>query len=296
MSSLVSCVIPTYKRSDTLGRAIDSILFQTYKNLEVLVVDDNEIGSQESIEVKKKIDSYTDQRVKLVTQPKHINGAEARNAGIRAAQGEYIAFLDDDDEWLPEKIEKQMSFMSEHPDIDGVSCLYSEYKKGVKFHSCPPYSCEDIHKKIFKREVSVFTSTVLVKKDKLIKSGLFDTSLRRHQDLQLLMDFTRVNKFDVVSEYLVKLHSDSAINRSNLERFISVKEDFFKSVGAHLEMYSQAEQRDIMASHYFDIFRLALKEKNFKVALRYFKKIGFNVSAFRSVYKRMQNKKYIVSD
>ena len=137
--SLVSCIIPTYKRSDTLGRAIDSVLSQTYYEIEVLVVDDNEKGSSESADVEKIVKSYADNRVKLVTQPRHINGAEARNAGIRASKGDFIAFLDDDDEWLPEKIEKQMSFMSEHPDIDGVSCLYSEYKKGVKFHSCPPY-------------------------------------------------------------------------------------------------------------------------------------------------------------
>ena len=115
---LISCVIPSYKRADTLRRAINSVLAQTYCNMEVLVVDDNIAGDEYSKTLHEIIDEYkNDSRVRLVTQPMHINGAEARNAGIRAAQGEFIAFLDDDDEWLPTKLEKQMEILKTHPEI-----------------------------------------------------------------------------------------------------------------------------------------------------------------------------------
>ena len=78
-----------------MGRAIDSVLAQTYNNLEVLVVDDNIPGDEYSKEVKKKIDRYKkDKRIKLIIQKQHINGAVARNMGIRNAKGEYVAFLD----------------------------------------------------------------------------------------------------------------------------------------------------------------------------------------------------------
>ena len=121
IKNLVSCVIPSYKRADTLRRAVDSVLAQTYNNMEVLVVDDNIAGDEFSNALHNIIDEYKDDsRVRLVTQPKHINGAEARNAGIRAAKGEWIAFLDDDDEWLPTKIEKQMAALEQHPEIAGA--------------------------------------------------------------------------------------------------------------------------------------------------------------------------------
>lgn len=294
-NGMISCVIPTYKRCDSLGRAIDSVLAQTYDNLEVLVVDDNERGSIESQAVKDMLTHYTDPRVKYVEQVKHINGAEARNAGVRASKGDYIAFLDDDDEWLPEKLEKQMNFLSANPEVDGVSCLYNEYSKGVLFHSCPPYTCEKIHKKIFQRDVAVFTSTVLLKKGKLLKAGLFDNNLRRHQDLQLLLDFTKVNKFDVVPEYLVKLHSDSDINRPSFEKLEKIKEMFFNSVSEQLMLYSKREQREIKAAHYFELAFAALKEKKYCVFFKYIGKVGLNFKAYKNVINRFKGRKYINS-
>ena len=94
---LVSVVIPTYKRSDTLERAINSVHNQTYRDIEILVVDDNVPGDAYSQSVKRLIDRLAYDNVTLVTQPRHINGAAARNAGIRKSKGEYISFLDDDD-------------------------------------------------------------------------------------------------------------------------------------------------------------------------------------------------------
>ncbi len=117
---LVSCVIPTYKRSDMLPRAIQSVLNQTYSNIEVLIVDDNEPNDEYSLETQKTIAVFLkDPRIKFIQQEKHINGAVARNVGINAAKGKYVAFLDDDDEWLPEKIEKQLAVLEKDETISG---------------------------------------------------------------------------------------------------------------------------------------------------------------------------------
>jgi len=293
MSSLVSCVIPTYKRSDTLGRALDSILSQTYKNLEVLVVDDNEIGSQESLEVKGIIDSYTDQRVKLVTQPKHINGAEARNAGIRAAKGEFVAFLDDDDEWHPQKVESQLAYLNENPNYKGCSVLYNEYKDDVLVHSCPPYTADNLFQKIFRREVAVFTSTVLLNRQCLIDSGMFDINLKRHQDLQMLLRFTKKYEMGVIPEYLVKLHLDSDLNRPNAGAIVKVKENFFNSV---LDLYNECSKKDkrlIKSAHCYEVMFAAIKQKRFAMVLSYFLKAGFSLSGFNLLAKRFRDRKYI---
>ncbi|MGN0437495.1 MAG: glycosyltransferase family 2 protein [Lachnospiraceae bacterium] len=106
---LVSVVIPTYSRNITLTRAIDSILAQTYKNLEIIVVDDNPPDSEWRISTQKIMQQYADnEMIRYIQNPQNMGGSGARNEGIKAAKGEYIAFLDDDDEYFPEKVEKQL--------------------------------------------------------------------------------------------------------------------------------------------------------------------------------------------
>lgn len=292
---LVSCVIPTYKRSDTLQRAIDSALNQTYQSIEVLVVDDNEKGSKESEEVANVISKINDNRVHLVLQEKHVNGAEARNAGVRASNGEYIAFLDDDDVWLPKKIERQIAYIDSHRDLDGCSALYNEYVGGQLVHSCPLYTEENLFQKIFRREVAVFTSTVLLKKECLLEAGLFDTKLKRHQDLQLLLRFTDKFKLGVLPEYLVQLQNDSAINRPNAQTIVEIKKKFFDSV---YDLYNKCSKKDkqlIKSAHCYEVMFAALKQKKIILSVLYFLKAGFHIGGYKLLIKRMKDRKYIVN-
>ena len=108
---LVSVIIPTYKRADKLLRAINSVCNQTYENLEILVVNDNENDDQYTKELLVLFENITDPRVRLVFQERHINGAAARNAGIKKAKGEFIAFLDDDDIWMENKVQRQIDIV-----------------------------------------------------------------------------------------------------------------------------------------------------------------------------------------
>ena len=290
---LVSCVIPTYKRSDTLVRAINSVLSQTYKQVEILVVDDNEAGSEESKYVQNEVQSIKDERVKLITQERHINGAKARNVGIENAKGEFIAFLDDDDEWLSEKIEKQLAFLKKNENLEGCSVLYNEYKGDTIVHSCPVYTADNLFQKIFWREVAVFTSTVLLRRDCLIKSGMFDIRLKRHQDLQMLLRFTKSFEMGVIPEYLVKLHLDSGINRPNADAIVKVKENFFNSVADLYEGCTQKEQKLIMSAHCYEVMFAALKQKRFLMSIKYFIKAGFCIDGYKLLQKRIKDRKFI---
>lgn len=110
---LVSVIIPTYRRGGFLPRAIESVLTQTYENVEVVVVDDNGAGSEDSRRVGEILGELRDGRVRLIVNEKNLGGARARNAGIGAARGEYITFLDDDDVYLPDKIALQVTGMEE---------------------------------------------------------------------------------------------------------------------------------------------------------------------------------------
>ena len=234
-SKKVSCVIPSYKRSDTVTRAIDSVLSQTYKNIEVCLVDDNLPGDEYSKKLQEVIRKYNgDNRVKYITQQKHINGAVARNVGIKAATGEYIAFLDDDDEWLPEKIERQIALLQSNPALDGVTVLWKRYLNGHEVRRCTPYNSQNLQFKVFLRDVAVFTSTVIIKKSAIERFGGFNENLIRHQDLQFLIDALKDSRFEIIQEYLVILHSDSDINRPDIKKLINIKQDFFRAKASFL--------------------------------------------------------------
>ena len=291
IKGMVSCIIPTYKRSDTLVRAVESIINQSYKNLEIIIVDDNEPNNEYSLIVQECLKAISDERLRYIQQEKHINGAVARNVGIKAAQGEYVAFLDDDDEWLEDKLKKQIEFLNNNADYEGISCLYTQFQNDKPVRKCPPYNSNNLHKKVLDRSVAVYTSTLMLRKKALDNSGYFDESLIRHQDLQLILDFLYNNKIYVINKYLVKLNIDLGENRATVDNIIKIKNDFFSRTKKHFELYNLSERKRIFAAHYFEIIFVALKHKNIKIAIQYFFKIGFNIRAYNDIRIRYQSRK-----
>lgn len=116
MKSLVSVVIPVYNAESTIVGTIDSVLNQTYKNLEIILVDDGSKDNSNKI-MADYIENHKDANIKLITK-KNGGVSSARNAGIDNSTGDYIAFLDSDDQWVPTKTELQLSVMQENPHID----------------------------------------------------------------------------------------------------------------------------------------------------------------------------------
>lgn len=119
-SPLVSIVIPTRNRPETVCRAVRCALDQTYRNLEVVVVIDGPDPA-----TLDALEALNDQRLYVIALPGNVGGSEARNTGVRHARGEWIAFLDDDDEWLPEKIERQLAAALKMPGtLSFVACQF----------------------------------------------------------------------------------------------------------------------------------------------------------------------------
>ncbi len=119
---LVSVVIPTYNSSETILSCINSVFSQTYNNIEIIVVDDG--STDTTIKLLSDLIIGHEEKIKLVTQ---VNAGPscARNNGISHAKGEYVAFLDSDDEWYPNKIEKQVQLFAENKDLVLAGSLYS---------------------------------------------------------------------------------------------------------------------------------------------------------------------------
>lgn len=212
---LVSVIMPTYKRADKLDRAIKSVLGQTYKKLELILVNDNNPNDEFSRVLVQIVDKYKlDSRFHFICQKKHINGAVARNVGIKNAHGEFIAFLDDDDWWKAEKIERQICELKSRTDEwGGVSCRIQQYYNNKEIAKLPKYKDGYIYKDILMLISDIATGTLLLRRSYLDEVGYFDEKLLRHQDLQLLVNFTFKYKLYQLDEFLHCCDVSDTMNR-----------------------------------------------------------------------------------
>lgn len=290
---LVSVIIPTYRRSDMLDRAIKSVLNQTYKKIELLLVNDNIPDDEYSRSLIQQVKQYEqDERFRLVSQEKHINGAVARNVGIKQAKGEYIAFLDDDDWWELNKLEEQVKELSKLDESwGGVSCKFTQYDENGKIiGKSVKYSDGYIYKDILYLLSDVATGTLLLRHSALDMTRYFDEKLLRHQDLQLLVDFTSQYKLKEVDEYLHCVDVSDAQNRPDPEKLILYKMAFFESISSTLETMTKSEKKCISAVHKFEIGYVYLKNHDYKNMIKYCCSIFLSPKAFRLAVKKICNK------
>ena len=230
---LVSVVIPTYKRSDYLTQAIDSVLSQTYKNIEIIVVDDNGKGTADQVATEEKLRQYIRQgKVKYIAHEVNKNGSAARNTGFRASSGVYINFLDDDDELYGDKILKQVECLDNSSQDVGanycnVVCLDSQ-KNLVKGN---PVVIEGKFVKDYILETVKFnTSAILFKRECLIRLNGFDETYCRHQDWELMMRFFRYYNISCAGVEPLMVYDRSKDRQSlpNVKRQVGFTEKFMR--------------------------------------------------------------------
>ena len=197
----LSVVIPTFNRREVIARSISSVLNQTYDDFEVIVVDDCSTDDTKSV-----VDSFEDARIRYICHESNKGGSAARNTGIVAAHGEYIAFQDSDAEWQPTKLEKQMAVFSDEANDAGVVYSAFLWVKDEEAHLVPADWPEKKDGLIFKNILArnfVDTATAIVKKECFTKAGLFDERLPRYQDWDMFIRFARLYKFRFIDEPLV---------------------------------------------------------------------------------------------
>lgn len=204
----VSIIIPTYNRAHLVGRAIQSVLNQTYKDFELIIVDDGSTDNTEDItkEFQKK-----NERINYIRHEKNKGGSAARNTGIKVARGEYIAFLDSDDEWLPTKLEKQTSYFNKCPNsVGAIYCLsYSQDDSSGYTKKSSPSNMKhgNIYKFLLNGWCPSATSSIILKAQVFEKSGVFDESLPSFQDYDLWIRVAQYYEFEFIEDHLVVIHS-----------------------------------------------------------------------------------------
>lgn len=273
---LISVVIPTYKNRGGLQKSIDSVLSQDYNNYEVIVVDDNDPNSAERKNTEHLMNLYTNcLKVRYIKHEKNKNGAAARNTGIRAAKGEYIAFLDDDDAFYPTKLRKQLDYMQRNPNVDAVYCFAEKKGKIIK---TVPYE-GDVSKQLLLLESNMFTPTLIFKKAALLDIHGFDESFTRHQDYELLLKFfANGYKIGCVKECLVEIGSNQGENIPCGKKLENLKVQFLSRFDEYIKKYDETEagfKKKVYAKHYAGVFLNHLRHHYVVKAVRIFFKYYF---------------------
>jgi len=202
MKRSVSVIIPTCNRSTLVTRAIQSVLTQTYTNLECIVVDD--ASNDNTGEV---VNSYDDDRLIFIRHDKKQGASAARNTGIKHSKGDFVAFLDDDDEWLLTKIDKQIDLLSKSKGKVGlVYCWVAYMKNDLVLRKYSPRFKGEIFKEMLDKQAIGNSSTLLVKRKVIDDVGGFDESLPRGNDGDFIRRVCQKYQVDFVPEILVNVH------------------------------------------------------------------------------------------
>ncbi len=201
--ALVSVILPTYNRAHIIRGPLESVLNQTYSNLEIIIVDD---GSTD--ETYELISSYTDSRICYIRQGTNNGVSSARNAGISRATGEYIAFQDSDDIWHPEKIAKQIEVFQKDPEI--MFCYHKiQYDFGGNRYAVLPdeeIPTQNKNGSIYGQMLYgnlVPCPALMARKSIIEKAGFFDTSYPALEDYDYALRLSRIGQAGFIDEVLL---------------------------------------------------------------------------------------------
>lgn len=224
----ISVVIPVYEQPQLLNEALDSVMKQTFNDIEAIVVDD-----ASDTDFKPIIDRYGDQ-VRLLNHDENKGAAEARNTGIDAARGEYVAFLDADDRWISTKLEKQLEvFERAEANLGLVYTGFVQYELDGTEWERYPNARGDIYLEELERDRVHPTSTVMVRWECLERVGGFDPSLPSRQDYDLWIRITEHYKVGYVDEILVDKREQSD----------SISKDFDRRIEGDLAVFEKVKDR-----------------------------------------------------
>lgn len=252
----VSAIITTHNRLSLLKHAVRSVRNQTYKNIELIVVDDH--SSDGSVEWCLKND------VNVLQSPLK-GGNTARNIGIKHATGDYVAFLDDDDYWYEDKIEKQVLL------ANSSSCgvIYCGIKKTLKYQDRldsvdifpDPNNKGNVSRKIL-QEIFTVTSALMINRQLLIDEGLFDENLDFWQEYELCIRMAQMTHFNAVDEILVNYLVDKCDKNRLTNKYDNWRQTVKRVHNKHREIYSQLSPLEKIKAERVEIWDAISRSEN----------------------------------
>lgn len=278
----VSVVIPTYNREKTLSRSIDSVLAQTFDDFELIVVDDASTDDSASV-----VNQYDDPRIQFIIHDENKGGSAARNTGISHAEGEYIAFLDSDDEWTPTKLHKQITRLDARSDEwVAAYCGYHVMTQGktkyiknalnrlVGSESSSSHGKEGgeelIPAVLMMQLPTGGASTLVVNANTINEINGFDETFERHQDWEFLIRLLKEGKISYVDENLVIKHDTNSPSLGTVKRS---KQKYLSKFEPEIEDAENAGY-NVRSQHRFDLARYHFREGKFVEGVEYIDTVG----------------------
>lgn len=265
MGTTITVVIPTFKRLDYLQQAIASVCQQTWQDFECLVINDY---PADAIAIEALIASFQDNRLRLINHQVSGGGNAARNTGIKTAAGEIIAFLDDDDSWMPDKLERHFERHQARPQV-GV--VFSGLLKRWTGDIIPAYlvkgrlPSEGVAAAMRQGKFCpLTTSAVSVRRECFESCGLFDTELASFQDWDMWYRLAKQYDFDCITDDLLvfRQHLGDRTSKTKERRFLGLKQliDKWQADLADPQQFAELFIKDTYVNSVYDsILRSQLK-------------------------------------
>lgn len=285
-SGLVSVIVPVYNREKLVKEAVSSILAQTYKNLEIILINDG--STDQSLEVLKQFETENPDQIKVIDQ-KNQGQIAARNNGIRASSGEYIAFLDSDDLWLPEKLELQIPLFG--PEVGLVYSsveLIDDHGKSKGFDHINPGLQGNIFPELLVKN-RMTGGTVVVRKDVLDEVGLFDPQFKAAENWDLWLRICKKYEARAINKPLVKyrVHDDNMSKNSILmldsKRQIMEKHCDKGSKDKRIARFSKLAEAD----YYYRLGVSYFSNEEFSKAIACFVKVNIKSLSYKDSIVRL---------
>lgn len=234
---MVSVVMPAYNAEKYIGKAIESIMNQTYTDFELLIIED--ASTDRTLEIIKK---YNDSRIRLLKNPVNRGIAFSTNVGLRESKGTYIALLDDDDIAAKERLELQVQHMETHSDIDilgGRSVTIDANERYIRIENEPRNNPKYLKALLLFKRVDFRNGTTMIRKSFLRKHGLYyQEGCLGMQDYRFFIDSSKVGNISSINKILLysRVHESSETVRAKREKRIERAEKYFEFQKSSLQL------------------------------------------------------------
>lgn len=286
---LVSIVIPSYNGSDKVARAVKSVLNQTYKDVEVIVVDDNGFGTEEQIKTENALAEFKEYpNFRYITHEVNKNGSAARNTGARAAEGEFIGLLDDDDIYLPHNVQMHMDRFKELDETFAlVYCSCEQYRGDNFVRILHKTKSGSLFYEVMRHWVVIGSSELIVKKEAYDAVGGFDESFRRHQDWEFTAKIAHKYKVAAVDEVGTRGYLEYRNSPKNYETAKKYRVHYIEKMMPYIETLSKKQQKEVVTSNYVDVMLQLLRKGKIVKFIKEYKSFKLGLYGISFVVKAM---------
>ncbi len=290
MGKLVSVIIPSYGANTDPCRAIDSVLNQDYENVEVIIVDDNGKGTQQQIKNSDMLKKYEhEKRVHYIVHEKNKGGSVARNTGARASTGDYLCFLDDDDEFADRtKISKQMRVAEElDQEWAGTYSSLKIFNGDTYLRTIPASSSGFVLEEFIKGDMSIGTAAPIITRTSYEAIGGFEESFKRHQDWEFYCRLMDSFKLKAVPDAFYHRYYKTDVGRKTAETRLGYMNKYVAFMKQELHSLPENKLNTLMRHKYVSVIFAFMREKKFGKAMAICRENRYTLSDYAFLTKEM---------